>query len=594
MKFSYKSLMNAIVVVSCIFLTVVVWFGALHPGIRVRPPDSLAETTVHAISDDPKKPPIDGRKASGERLTPDRRRDGRRWIGSLLLPGSAVILLLIYCLVKLRLESGERERVEKALEKSEGKVDAMLQSIDDPMYMIDGNLTITWANDSARAVFGDRIVGKKRRQVNYGKEESRGSAPIHVLRTFQDGGVYKDESWVVDGEGSVRKFARVSSVALKDETGHPVMVLELSRDVTRLVRAEGRQKKLAADLERVLKEQRDFAYIVSHDLKTPLRGINSLAKWMSEDHHEFMDQQGREYLDKMLIRTRRLYNLIDGILQYINVGKTTFEPRKLESAAVVGEIIEFLSRKYTFDACIEGALPNIVYDESLLARVFQELIENAIQHMGNPEGSVVVSCTDAGDVWEFCVLDDGVGIEERHFERIFGMFQSLTPESVKESTGVGLPLVKKIVERAGGVVRVESAVGFGSAFFFTTPKRPGGEKAANHSTVLIMDDHPDVLKVAAAMLAREGCTVLTASSRHEAFQILEDHQREIHVVLFDIDGPWKNVVGMYEIIRGLRPGMKIVACTGAGLDETVEQLKKRGVDEVITKPFKIGELNSIL
>ena len=172
----------------------------------------------------------------------------------------------------------------------------------------------------------------------------------------------------------------------------------------------------------------------------------------------------------MLMRTKRMHNLIDGILQYSRAERFEPELQLLETDAVVRKIIDTLSSPENITVRIEETLPSVVYDETFLTQVFQNLIENVIKHLGKPEGEVVVSCTDGGDVWEFCVRDNGVGIEERRFEKIFKMFQSLKPRSKVESTGIGLPLVKKIVERNGGTARVESTVGEGSAFFFTIPK----------------------------------------------------------------------------------------------------------------------------
>ncbi|HYW79280.1 MAG TPA: ATP-binding protein, partial [Thermoguttaceae bacterium] len=117
-----------------------------------------------------------------------------------------------------------------------------------------------------------------------------------------------------------------------------------------------------------------------------------------------------------------------------------------------------------------GTLPQIAYDRTHLTQLFQNLVSNAIKHMGKPNGQIVISSREIDGDWEFSVRDTGVGIEEKHFDRIFKIFQSLKPRDEVEATGIGLSLVKAIAEKHGGIVRIESKLGEGSTFSFTVPK----------------------------------------------------------------------------------------------------------------------------
>jgi len=360
--------------------------------------------------------------------------------------------------------------------------------------------------------------------------------------------------------------------------------------------AEDQLKVLVGELENANRELQDFAYVVSHDLKTPLRGINSLANWLMEDYADQLDQEGRQYLEKLLNRTKRMHNLLDGIAQYSRVGKIKTEPQPLESEIEIGEIIEGLSVPENITVRFESKLPAIVYDKILFHRIFRNLVGNAVRHLGKSQGEIVVSCREPedGESWEFCVKDNGVGIEERHFEKIFKMFQTLKPRSEEESTGIGLALVKKIIERNGGKIWVESIVGEGSSFFFTIPKRSEVVKATALLTVLIIDDNLDFISVARAMLELEGHKVLLAANRVEAEDVLEKYDGEIQVILMDIHIPGEDPLDRYLAIRKKRPGLKILACTGVDLPETVRNLEREGLDGILKKPFKISELYSII
>jgi PAS domain S-box-containing protein len=242
------------------------------------------------------------------------------------------------------------------------------------------------------------------------------------------------------------------------------------RDITKRCKAEKRQTELLEKMSRINEELSHFAYVVSHDLKAPLRGIKLITEWLSEDYGDRLGAEAKEQMDLLQGRVNRMHNLIDGVLQYSRVGRIKEEMVAVDLNELLPTILDAIAPPAHIAITVQRALPTLVYERTRLTQVFQNLLTNAVKFIDKPRGEIHVRCVEEPDVWTFSIADNGPGIEEKHFERIFRIFQTLAPKDEYESTGVGLTLVKKIVELYGGRVWVESQVGQGSTFFFTFPK----------------------------------------------------------------------------------------------------------------------------
>jgi signal transduction histidine kinase len=165
-------------------------------------------------------------------------------------------------------------------------------------------------------------------------------------------------------------------------------------------------------------------------------------------------------------------NLIDGILRYSKAAHGSEYEEPIDLNTLVPKIIEMLMPPAHITIQIEDKLPVIHSDPIRLTQVFQNLLSNALKFMDTPEGKIDIGCEDTGEMWTFRVEDNGPGIEPRHHERIFRIFQTTCPQDENENTGIGLAVVKKIVELYGGRVWVDSAAGQGSRFYFTWSKSP--------------------------------------------------------------------------------------------------------------------------
>jgi light-regulated signal transduction histidine kinase (bacteriophytochrome) len=243
-------------------------------------------------------------------------------------------------------------------------------------------------------------------------------------------------------------------------------------------RVEKREAELIEKMEKANRELKEFAYIISHDLKAPLRGIKTLASWLSADYGDKFDENGKEQIRLLLSRVERMDKLIDGAIEYSRVGRVREKPVQIDLNKLVPEVIGRIAPPENIAITIENELPTIECEPTRIAQVFQNLLSNAVKYMDKPQGLIKVSCVEEDGFWKFGVTDNGSGIEEKHFERIFQMFQTLAPRDKVESIGVGLTITKKIVELYGGRIWVESKVGQGCTFYFTLPRQEAGVEGA--------------------------------------------------------------------------------------------------------------------
>jgi len=242
-------------------------------------------------------------------------------------------------------------------------------------------------------------------------------------------------------------------------------------------RAENALSVLNKDLEagvqrlrRANEELQRFAFATAHDLKTPLRGIHVLADWLAADYADKLDERGREYLTLLAARTTRMYSLVEAVHQYTNIG---YEESRVavDLSELVPQVVNRLAPPKNVKITIEGIMPVIQYDRDRIAQVFKNLVDNAVRYMDKPQGCIVVRGEEEAGRWKFSVTDNGPGIERKYYEKVFEIFQTLSTKDESESTGMGLSIVKKIVESYGGEIWIDSILGEGTTFFFTLPKQ---------------------------------------------------------------------------------------------------------------------------
>ncbi len=223
-------------------------------------------------------------------------------------------------------------------------------------------------------------------------------------------------------------------------------------------------------LEQRNQELDQFAYVVSHDLKAPLRAIANLSEWIEEDLEDKLDEETRHNMNLLRGRVYRLENMINGLLAYSRVGRLKSEPETVNVREMLTEIIDLLDVPKHFQVQIIGEMPTFVTELIPLQQVFNNLISNAIKHSNCPRGKITISAVEQDNFYEFAVTDNGQGIAPEYHDKIFTIFQTLESRDTKENTGIGLAIVKKAVESQGGKIKVESRVGQGTTFRFTWQK----------------------------------------------------------------------------------------------------------------------------
>ena len=245
----------------------------------------------------------------------------------------------------------------------------------------------------------------------------------------------------------------------RNEAGEIVNVIGFTSDISD-------RKQLEKELKERNQELSLFSHTVSHDLKAPLRGISNLAGWISEDLSETIDPDILANLELMRSRVSRMDTLIDGLLDYAKVGNTEASLETFSVKQLLKEIVDWLSIPDSFVVELPAELPPITTHRVLLSQVLANLIGNAYKHHDSPNGRIQITVQPDGEIWRFSVTDDGPGIAPENQERVFDIFKTLSGAD-KNNTGIGLSIVKKLVETHGGTITLESQIGMGTTFNFS-------------------------------------------------------------------------------------------------------------------------------
>ena len=363
------------------------------------------------------------------------------------------------------------------------KLSIVASKTDNGVLITDKNGNIEYSNDGLT-----RLIG-------FGHAEIEGQKPWDIFNGVETDTVETDriKNSIAEGQSFTGEFRQkhkdgsytwigVTATPIIDD-GNVSRYVFINSDINERKIAEEKMRLYTENLEKAFKELDKFAYVVSHDLKAPLRAIFNLSNWISEDYLDDMPEEGREMFERIRGRVLRMEGLIEGILAYSKIDRKDDVFIDVDLNKQLKESLDLIDVPKNFKIDIQENLPTVKGDQSKIHQVFMNMLSNAIKFNDKPEGEglVKVKCEDDGQFWKFSVEDNGPGIEPQYHEKIFVIFQTLNARDTFESTGVGLAIVKKIVDEMGGKIWLESELGKGTTFHFTMAKDP----AAHRKTFLV-------------------------------------------------------------------------------------------------------------
>ncbi len=365
------------------------------------------------------------------------------------------------------------KQAEEEVRNSQNLLKAVIEGSSDPIFMKDRESRLIFGNSALFRVWGKReheVIGKRDSDL-YENPAIAEALMENDCRVMESG-----QSQIIEESVQTREGLRIylsMKTPYRDVSGEIVGVIGIARDITERKGAEGDREDLIAKLELANKELESFSYSVSHDLRAPLRAIDGFSSMLMKDLESQLDEEGKRKFNLIRDNTKKMNNLIDDLLKLSRIGRTELNRKKVDMKGLAGSAWQALldaNPGITVDLKMAD-LPKASGDEGLLSHVFSNLLSNAAKYTRKRKKALIeVGGETNGKEAVYYVRDNGAGFDMKYYDKLFGVFQRLHPESEYEGTGVGLAIVQRIIRRHGGRVWAEGKVGKGASFYFSLPK----------------------------------------------------------------------------------------------------------------------------
>lgn len=360
-----------------------------------------------------------------------------------------------------------KKNYEASINAEREKYSSIIANMNLGLMEVDNDDVIQLINQSFCSMSGfseEELLGQKAAEVLRTKDKNK---IIEKGEKRKQGESDSYEVQVINRFGQIKHWL-ISGAPRVDSQNKVIGSIGIHLDITNQKILEDQKEQLVKELENSNKGLQEYAHIVSHDLKSPLRSISALSTWIQEDYKDILDDTGKQNLTLMQEKVASMDKLISGILEYSTANSSHMNDAEVDLNTLIKAIKESIYIPEHVCLSIPKKLPVIFADSTKMHQLFQNILSNAVVHIEKDKGLVEVLFNEEYDKWQFTISDNGVGIPEKHHKKIFEIFQSVGND--QRSTGIGLSIVKKIVDRYQGDVWVESEVGKGTKFHFTISK----------------------------------------------------------------------------------------------------------------------------